>query len=344
MRRIPLALALLGLVGVVGCYCSPQTHADAPGNRVGRSVPGAPAIDGAVFAADPMPFNPQERQGEAVIRRDQQFEDIPTPLGFTLKRDKIFAFQGSAYRYGKFIYEGAWTYRKTREFYLSQMPVHEWELVRVNDRYPPDGEIQRYKRGFELAEITLRRQERTVLVEVVVRDAGRPDPMVLAAARANAASAAPGSVEVAAIRAGDPYAPIYLSDPGAGTVAYSGSSTVAVSSAPVVAANPVLPAPAPAYAYGYDASTRPASTMTVANGYYGASVPGAPVVASARPATTPAYTTADAATRPGGAYYYRSDIGRTPGSSMPFTSIQGKAVDPSTFRMDVPPGIGISVR
>ncbi len=76
-----------------------------------------------------VPYNPKEEGGEVAIKRDIQFADIPVPIGFVLRRNNLFSFQGSSFRFGRFTYEGAWTLKNTVEFYKEEMPKFQWQLA-----------------------------------------------------------------------------------------------------------------------------------------------------------------------------------------------------------------------
>lgn len=81
------------------------------------------------------PYNPKDTRGDVSVKRDIQFSDIPVPIGFILRRDSTFSFQGTSFRFGRYTYEGAWTLRKTTEFYKEQMPGSGWRLLESNHAF-----------------------------------------------------------------------------------------------------------------------------------------------------------------------------------------------------------------
>ena len=116
-----------------------------------------------------VPYSPKESEAvsDTGVRKDVQFEDIPDPIGFVLRRDKVFSFRGHSFRFGKFVYEGAWTMRKTRAFYREQMPVCGWTYVKTEEQ-GPYAERQFYSKGREgcSVEITSAVDGITVVVRV----------------------------------------------------------------------------------------------------------------------------------------------------------------------------------
>ncbi|MCX7933824.1 MAG: hypothetical protein N3A66_01020 [Planctomycetota bacterium] len=86
-------------------------------------------------AGNRVPYNPKEEGGEVAIKRDIQFADIPVPLGFILRRNNLFSFQGSSFRFGRFTYEGAWTLKKTVEFYKEELPKFQWQLATASHSF-----------------------------------------------------------------------------------------------------------------------------------------------------------------------------------------------------------------
>jgi len=86
-------------------------------------------------AGNRIPYNPKGEGGDVAVKRDIQFADIPVPFGFILRRNNLFSFQGSSFRFGRFTYEGAWTLKKTVEFYKEEMPKFQWQLMTASHSF-----------------------------------------------------------------------------------------------------------------------------------------------------------------------------------------------------------------
>lgn len=126
-RMICLALTLLVLPVCSGCWLLRVL-----GFPVGTEVP----------------YNPKAESGEVAVKRDVQFNDIPVPMGFQLRREKSYSFTGKTFRFGRFYYEGIWGLQKTMAFYRSNMPLSGWELVEEKDlAYDAHGYL--YRKGRE---------------------------------------------------------------------------------------------------------------------------------------------------------------------------------------------------
>lgn len=102
---LPLALVLLALPLCSGCWLL-----RALGFPVG----------------DEVPYNPKAESGDISVKRNVQFADLPVPMGFLLRRDESYSFQGSTFRFGRFRYEGVWGMTQTVAFFRSQMPLTHW--------------------------------------------------------------------------------------------------------------------------------------------------------------------------------------------------------------------------
>ncbi len=105
-----VATLAIGLNGMVGCE-----WAQRQGIQNGAKVP----------------YNPDEGRERLAAQRDIQFNDIPVPRGFTLTANNVFSFQAASFRFGEFVYEGTWTFRRAASFYQDQMPVDGWELKEI---------------------------------------------------------------------------------------------------------------------------------------------------------------------------------------------------------------------
>lgn len=131
---------------------------------------------------DEVPYNPKAEAGDVSVKRNIQFVDIPVPMGFEVRRDVSYSFQGSAFRFGYFRYEGVWGMPQTVNFYRRQMPLTQW-LPEVDEA---DG---RWKHRFLYAKGTERCR---VLIESTV-DGIVVDVRLFNAARDNTASLRAGA-------------------------------------------------------------------------------------------------------------------------------------------------------
>ncbi len=125
-----------------------------------------------------VPYNPKESTGDLAVRKDIQFSDIPVPIAFVLRRDQMFSFRGHTFRFGRFVYEGAWTMRKTIDFYKEQMPVSGWKHVETTS----DGfydQTQVYAKGRERCRLHIQSRTDGILVHVRVYNAKESGTLAL---------------------------------------------------------------------------------------------------------------------------------------------------------------------
>jgi hypothetical protein len=80
-----------------------------------------------------VPFNPKQEVSYDTVLRDVQFNDVPTPMGFRLRRQESYSYRSPTFRMGSFVYEGQWTYRLTYAFYMRNLPLHDWEKIDEDD-------------------------------------------------------------------------------------------------------------------------------------------------------------------------------------------------------------------
>ncbi len=80
-----------------------------------------------------MPFNPAEEPTDINIQRNVQFADVPVPMNFALRWPESQSYRSVNLRTGDFLYEGAWTYRRTAAFYERQMPLAGWTKAAEED-------------------------------------------------------------------------------------------------------------------------------------------------------------------------------------------------------------------
>ena len=120
-----------------------------------------------------IPYSPITDGSEVTVHRDIQFADIPVPMGFLLDRKKSYSFRGSTFRFGTFRYEGAWTQRKTTDFYRRQMPVSGWTELKDEERDQGYVEVTYflYSKGRERCEIKVTSEIESMIVTVRVFNA-----------------------------------------------------------------------------------------------------------------------------------------------------------------------------
>ncbi len=127
-------------------------------------------------AGSKIPFNPKDARGDSYVRRDVQFEDIPVPMGFTLRRDQAFSFSGGSFRMGTFKYEGVWTTRLTDNFYREQMKQCGWTLAEATDLEVDKQPIKQqiYEKGRERCRVQIGSTENGISVLVQLYDDAQP--------------------------------------------------------------------------------------------------------------------------------------------------------------------------
>jgi hypothetical protein len=116
MRRIALAFVLLAtLASSSGCLLLEMLGLPTGGQT---------------------PYNPKLEDEGVAVQRNIQFNDIPVPMAFKLRRDRFYSYSCATFRIGEFYYEGAWTYRRTKAFYEEQMPISGWSRLseEIGDR------------------------------------------------------------------------------------------------------------------------------------------------------------------------------------------------------------------
>lgn len=119
-----------------------------------------------------VPFNPKAEAAGVTIKRNLQFADIPVPMAFELRRERFFSYECATFRIGRFFYEGAWPYRRTKAFYDEQMVAHEWGLL--SDREADIMAEQFWAKGSDRCRIIYDNSGRTISVRIDVYPVGSP--------------------------------------------------------------------------------------------------------------------------------------------------------------------------
>lgn len=110
---------------------------------------------------------PAEAHGVSAV----QFADIPVPHGMTMREHEHRSFSvqaGSQYRFAEFVYEGDLSVAEIGAYMTERMPQHAWQQV---DRSMPvpDVQVLRFRRGREIAECSIQRDESTTRLHVTVK-------------------------------------------------------------------------------------------------------------------------------------------------------------------------------
>ena len=73
----------------------------------------------------------QERGTEArqPVSTSYRFEDIPLPPEMTLNRKESFVYESKEIKTGFLVYEGKGEIGKLSNFFMQQMPNHQWRLL-----------------------------------------------------------------------------------------------------------------------------------------------------------------------------------------------------------------------
>ena len=176
-RWLPIVVACLALPCLAGCSLLTSLFGVPSGTEV--------------------PYNPKDKSGELAVQRDIQFTDIPVPIGFILRRDSVFSFRGTSFRFGRFTYEGAWTLKKTSQFYQEQMPVCGWTLQdakhALDRRAGIETEDQTYAKGRERCRMNILSSAEGITVQVRLTNIPVDKaPLVGSSARGETVAAAPG--------------------------------------------------------------------------------------------------------------------------------------------------------
>lgn len=154
------AAALLALTGGMGLACQPYLSDEQAADLSGRSAP-----------------------GEVKVRQKVQFTDLPAPEVFVLRQNNIDSFQGSAMRFGSLIYDGIWNAFNTSEWYLHEMPLNGWKLVKKE--YPGEYECnQTWKKGEEELLLQIYRHNGNTRVVIMINETPEEVEKIRALARA----------------------------------------------------------------------------------------------------------------------------------------------------------------
>lgn len=99
--------------------------------------------------------NPPKNTGPTQIppRQNPYIADVPTPAGFELNVNKSMYETYSRVRVVRHVYEGNKDPQIVRNFYVTQMPEHEWS--QVNETLTEGVFSMRFKKGIEICEISV---------------------------------------------------------------------------------------------------------------------------------------------------------------------------------------------
>ncbi len=154
------AAALLALTGGLGLACQPYISDEQASDVAGATAP-----------------------GEVKVRQKIQFTDLPAPEVFVLRSNSIDSFQGSAMRFGTLIYDGIWNTFNTSEWYLHEMPLNGWKLVKKD--YPSEYEsLLVWKKGEEELILRVSRYNGNTRVSMMINETPEEVEKIRALARA----------------------------------------------------------------------------------------------------------------------------------------------------------------
>lgn len=123
------------------------------------------------------------KPGEVKVRQKVQFTDIPAPEVFVLRRNSIDSFQGSGMRFGSLIYDGIWNTFNTSQWYLHEMPLNGWKLIKTD--YPSEYAAEHsWKKGEEELLLQIYRYEGNTRVVLMVNETPDEVEKIRALARA----------------------------------------------------------------------------------------------------------------------------------------------------------------
>ena len=157
---------LLALTVAAGCRRDPEPPADADSSSSAPIV-NRRAVASTLIGTD-MPFDPKDRPGDVVVRRNHQFEDVPVPHGYKLRRDKVVSFQGSVFRFGEFTYEGHTSAPAVSAFYREMLPKEGWSMAA--SALHNGVERLQYRKGDEFCDLVIRDNREYTRVDISVYD------------------------------------------------------------------------------------------------------------------------------------------------------------------------------
>jgi hypothetical protein len=110
------------------------------------------------------PGEPIEELSNAIpIAPESRIPDIPVPAGFNFDREHSFVFQNSRLDVGRIQYIGRAAIEDVAQFYLDEMPQHNWELQNVTEH----GTIMLFfDKPTKSCHVMLSQKGRSVIVEV----------------------------------------------------------------------------------------------------------------------------------------------------------------------------------
>lgn len=113
-------------------------------------------------------YNP-ETTGEAQVRKNIQFADIPVPANFKFRKNLSKTFQGRLMRFGTLIYDGVWNVWETNQWYLNKMPEGGWKLTGSKSKGDYNI-INTFKKGRETATVRAFEQGNKIRVEIKINE------------------------------------------------------------------------------------------------------------------------------------------------------------------------------
>jgi len=135
--------------------------------RIVTAITAAAAMVWAAGCGEPEATQPLPRvaQGEVLLRKNVQFEDIPVPRDFRIDRTRSNSFESSRFREGEFWYEGPQSVESVVAFFRAEMTADGWELADETVRTGRATLV--FVKGAEVAEVFA--EERPYLTQLEIR-------------------------------------------------------------------------------------------------------------------------------------------------------------------------------
>lgn len=137
----------------------------------------------------------ESQPGEVQVRQKVQFTDIPAPEVFVMRGKVADSFQGSAMRFGTLTYDGIWNTFNTSQWYLNEMPLNGWKLIKKE--YPSEyGAEHTFVKGKETAIVSIYRYKGNTRVAIMINETPEEVAKIRAMARAGMVNLPGGPVRV----------------------------------------------------------------------------------------------------------------------------------------------------
>jgi hypothetical protein len=105
------------------------------------------------------------QQSGTAMAKTLKFDDVPVPPGFKLLDNESFTFQNDQMRVGLLKYTGMPNANKAVEFYKTEMPMYNWDLINVIEY---EQKVMNFERIDQTCIITIQPEATRTVIAIAV--------------------------------------------------------------------------------------------------------------------------------------------------------------------------------